>query len=193
MPSGIVKTKRDERLWEKAKSLAAEAGYNEDYAYIMRIYKQMRPDTKFEGNPRYSAQLKQSDLDDAETLGDLRSEVAAYILEMICPDLDSQEYYDEALLCRLAAQDLFQTTDDDDVDEVEPWQEDLCAVEPSDVAKDILKLMILMDKAQSTSNDAARLGRVLCMTRLCDGLDLYNAEGLTQRVKDYLVEVDEED
>lgn len=44
MPSSIVKTKEDERLWDKAKDIAAEAGKKEEYDYIMGIYKKMNPD-----------------------------------------------------------------------------------------------------------------------------------------------------
>jgi hypothetical protein len=39
-----VKTKRDEEKWEKAKELAKEQGKAEDWAYIMGIYKRMKPD-----------------------------------------------------------------------------------------------------------------------------------------------------
>lgn len=44
MPAGVVKTERDEEKWDKAKELAAEAGKAENYAYIMGIYKKMKPD-----------------------------------------------------------------------------------------------------------------------------------------------------
>lgn len=42
-----TKTKRDEEKWDKAKELAEEAGHKEDFAYIMGIYKKMKPDYKF--------------------------------------------------------------------------------------------------------------------------------------------------
>lgn len=42
MPTNVVKTERDERLWEKAKSSAAEQGHTEDWRYIMGIYKKMK-------------------------------------------------------------------------------------------------------------------------------------------------------
>lgn len=42
MPAGIVKTKRDEKLWRKAKQIAAKAGRANDYAYITGIYKKMK-------------------------------------------------------------------------------------------------------------------------------------------------------
>lgn len=42
-----VKTKRDEHKWQKAKDIAAESGHKDDYAYIMGIYKKMKPDYKF--------------------------------------------------------------------------------------------------------------------------------------------------
>jgi hypothetical protein len=42
-----TKTKRDEEKWEKAKELAKEQGHTEDYAYIMGIYKKMKPDYEF--------------------------------------------------------------------------------------------------------------------------------------------------
>jgi hypothetical protein len=44
MPSSLVKTPRDERLWQKAKDIADEAGHAENYAYIMGVYKKMNPD-----------------------------------------------------------------------------------------------------------------------------------------------------
>jgi hypothetical protein len=39
-----AKTKRDEEKWQKAKDIAAEAGQAENYAYVMGIYKKMKPD-----------------------------------------------------------------------------------------------------------------------------------------------------
>jgi hypothetical protein len=42
-----VKKKRDEEKWEKAKQIAEEAGKKENYAYIMGIYKKMKPDYEF--------------------------------------------------------------------------------------------------------------------------------------------------
>ena len=42
MPPGIVKTDRDEELWEKAKAMAAEQGHAEDWPYIVGIFKQMK-------------------------------------------------------------------------------------------------------------------------------------------------------
>lgn len=44
MPTSIVKTPRDERLWEKAKGIAEDADQGENWAYIMGIYKKMNPD-----------------------------------------------------------------------------------------------------------------------------------------------------
>jgi hypothetical protein len=43
MPTNVVKTPEDERLWQKAKARAKEQGKAENYAYIMGIYKQMNP------------------------------------------------------------------------------------------------------------------------------------------------------
>lgn len=43
MPTNVVKTKEDERLWQKAKARAKEQGKAENYAYIMGIYKNMNP------------------------------------------------------------------------------------------------------------------------------------------------------
>lgn len=39
-----VKSKEDEHKWQKAKELAKEQGKPENYAYIMGIYKSMKPD-----------------------------------------------------------------------------------------------------------------------------------------------------
>lgn len=50
-----TKTPRDEEKWQKAKDLAAEAGKPENFAYIMGIYKKMKPDYEFkteEGKPK---------------------------------------------------------------------------------------------------------------------------------------------
>lgn len=44
MPKGVVKTPRDEHKWERAKEIAEEAGEKENWAYIMGIYKRMKPD-----------------------------------------------------------------------------------------------------------------------------------------------------
>ena len=42
-----TKTKRDEEKWQKAKEQAAKQGRKDDYAYIMGIYKKMKPDYEF--------------------------------------------------------------------------------------------------------------------------------------------------
>jgi hypothetical protein len=42
MPTNVVKTPRDEHLWDKAKKIAEKAGRGGDYAYIMGIYKKMK-------------------------------------------------------------------------------------------------------------------------------------------------------
>lgn len=44
MPPNVVKTKKEEELWDKAKGLAADQGHKEDYPYIMGIFKKMLPD-----------------------------------------------------------------------------------------------------------------------------------------------------
>jgi hypothetical protein len=41
MPSSVVRTAEQERLWSKAKALAEKQGHAGDYAYIMGIFKQM--------------------------------------------------------------------------------------------------------------------------------------------------------
>lgn len=41
MPVNVVKTPRDERLWDKAKQQAAKQGRDKDWAYIMGIYQKM--------------------------------------------------------------------------------------------------------------------------------------------------------
>lgn len=46
MPTSIVKTKEDERLWKKAKKLADAQGRKEDYAYIVGIFKKMKREGK---------------------------------------------------------------------------------------------------------------------------------------------------
>lgn len=42
MPSNVVRTPRDEHLWEKAKQVAASQGHAKEYDYIMGIYKKMQ-------------------------------------------------------------------------------------------------------------------------------------------------------
>lgn len=42
MPSNLVKTPKDERLWDKAKDLAADQGHKNDYAYITGIFQRMK-------------------------------------------------------------------------------------------------------------------------------------------------------
>lgn len=43
---GFIKTPEDERLWTKAKALAAEQGHKEDWAYITGIWKRMTKQAK---------------------------------------------------------------------------------------------------------------------------------------------------
>lgn len=47
MPVSVVKNKKDEAKWKKAEELAAKAGQEGNYAYIMGIYKKMKPDHEF--------------------------------------------------------------------------------------------------------------------------------------------------
>ena len=47
MPISVVKTQRDEEKWDRAKEIASKAGQGENYAYIMGIYKRMKPDHRF--------------------------------------------------------------------------------------------------------------------------------------------------
>lgn len=42
MPANVVKTKEDERLWNKAKGLADEAGKKDNWAYVMGIFQKMK-------------------------------------------------------------------------------------------------------------------------------------------------------
>lgn len=52
MPSNIVKTERDERLWKKAKKIAADAGKAENYAYVNGVYQRMKKSAEAEaGEP----------------------------------------------------------------------------------------------------------------------------------------------
>jgi hypothetical protein len=53
MPTSLVKTPRDERLWQKAKDRAEEEGHAENWAYIMGIYKRMNPD-RFDKSAAFS-------------------------------------------------------------------------------------------------------------------------------------------
>ncbi len=42
MPSNLVKTQRDEHLWDKAKQRAEEEGHAEDWAYVTGIFQKMK-------------------------------------------------------------------------------------------------------------------------------------------------------
>ena len=42
MPTNVVKTTRDEKLWKRAKEQAVSAGKAGNYAYIMGVYKRMK-------------------------------------------------------------------------------------------------------------------------------------------------------
>jgi len=42
MPTNVVKTKSDEKKWSKAKALAKKEGKEDNYAYIMSIYKNLK-------------------------------------------------------------------------------------------------------------------------------------------------------
>jgi len=41
MPASVVKTKKDEEHWKRAKEIAADQGQKDNYAYIMGIFKKM--------------------------------------------------------------------------------------------------------------------------------------------------------
>ena len=42
MPSNVIKTEEDERLWKKAKRLAEQQGQGGNYAYIMSIFMKLK-------------------------------------------------------------------------------------------------------------------------------------------------------
>ena len=44
MPRGVVKTKEDEKKWQKAREIAEKAGKKDSWAYVMGIFKKMNPD-----------------------------------------------------------------------------------------------------------------------------------------------------
>jgi hypothetical protein len=48
MPVNVVKTPRDERLWDKAKKQAEKQGHTKDWAYVMGIYQHMKGISKSE-------------------------------------------------------------------------------------------------------------------------------------------------
>ena len=50
MPNNLIKTKRDEHLWEKAKGIAAKEGHKDDWAYINGIYQNMKGKPKKEND-----------------------------------------------------------------------------------------------------------------------------------------------
>ncbi len=43
MPANVVRTPKEEKLWEKAKEIAESQGQAENYPYIMGIFKRMNP------------------------------------------------------------------------------------------------------------------------------------------------------
>lgn len=46
MPANVVKTKEDERLWNKAKGLAEDSDHKENWPYIMEIFQRMKGNRK---------------------------------------------------------------------------------------------------------------------------------------------------
>ena len=48
-----TRTKRDEEKWGKAKQIAEDAGKKDNYAYIMGIYKKMKPDYEFKNKTAF--------------------------------------------------------------------------------------------------------------------------------------------
>lgn len=63
MPANVVKTEEDEKKWEKAKELASEQGHEEEWDYIMGIYKKMKPDY-FKDKDSSLGSTEKSQLDD---------------------------------------------------------------------------------------------------------------------------------
>lgn len=61
-----VKSKRDEEKWQKAKDVAKEQGRAEDYAYIMGIYKKMKPDYFKEAVARIALRYRVAKLSDKD-------------------------------------------------------------------------------------------------------------------------------
>ncbi len=49
MPENLVKTPKDEKLWEKAKRLATEEGEEDNYAYIVEVYKRLKREKAAKG------------------------------------------------------------------------------------------------------------------------------------------------
>ena len=47
MPSSVVHNYDDEKKWKKARQIAEERGYKDNYAYIMGLYKRMKPSHAF--------------------------------------------------------------------------------------------------------------------------------------------------
>jgi hypothetical protein len=47
MPNNVIESSRDEHKWKRAEQIAAKSGHKGDYAYIMGIYKRMKPDHQF--------------------------------------------------------------------------------------------------------------------------------------------------
>lgn len=46
MPANVVKTESDERLWVRAKQQAEKQGHGSDYAYVMKIFQNMKGSDK---------------------------------------------------------------------------------------------------------------------------------------------------
>ena len=64
MPSNVVKTARDEKLWELAKKIVAKnypdvtVGSDKYYALVMGIYKKMEGTGRRFGNPKTEAERR---------------------------------------------------------------------------------------------------------------------------------------
>lgn len=71
MPPSVVKNKEDERLWDKAKDIAAEAGKKEEYDYVMGIFKKMNPDRFASLSPAFKLALRYA----SEEQGEFMSKV----------------------------------------------------------------------------------------------------------------------
>lgn len=60
MPTNVVKTERDERLWAEAKAQAESQGRAEDWAYVMGIFQRMR---NRQGGAKTASRRKLYDVD----------------------------------------------------------------------------------------------------------------------------------
>lgn len=82
---GFVKTKKDEKAWDKAKSLAEEAGHKEDWPYVTGIWKKITGKTANDSVIRVALRYLEAS-----------NVTISYVLGLLKKELWRPEYRDQA-------------------------------------------------------------------------------------------------